>query len=105
MGCFLLLSIAIASETDQRPNSSEKLKKWRRVTLNEYDPPAIATPQSPSTALGNGQEKEIDGGKADPPKIEEGESEVATHLAPMDSDANTVKQHGLDHPAGYVSIR
>ena len=88
------------------PTSSEKLTLWRRVKkFVEYDPPAIATPQSPSTALGNGQEKEIDGGKADPPKIEEGESEVATHLAPMDSDANTVKQHGLDHPAGYVSIR
>ena len=108
VGCFLL-SIAIASETDPRPNSSEKLKHWRRVTLAEYDPPAITTPQSPATALGNGRrrEHENDGGKADLSKIEGGKSEVAvpTHLAPIDSDEKTDKQHGLDHPAGYVSIR
>jgi hypothetical protein len=102
LGCFLLLSIAIASETDPRPNSSEKLKHWRRVTLTEYDPPAMATPQSQATPLGNGHEHEHAGGKADPTKIEQGQSEVAvpTHLAPIDSDAKTDKQHGLDHPAG-----
>jgi len=101
LGCFLLLSIAIASETDPRPNSSEKLKHWRRVTLAEYDPPAMAA------AHGNGHEHENDGGKADLSKIEGGESEVAvpTHLAPIDSDAKTDMHHGLDHPAGYVSIR
>ena len=45
MGCFLL-SIAIASETDPRPNSSEKLKHWRREKRNT-------------------QEDENDGGNAD----------------------------------------
>ena len=59
--CFLD-SVAIASETDPRPNSTEKLKHWRRVKFAEYDPPAIATQQSPPSALGNREEHENDGG-------------------------------------------
>ena len=43
---FFLLSVAIASETDPRPNSSEKLKHWRREKRNT-------------------QEDENDGGNAD----------------------------------------
>jgi len=79
---FFLLSVAIASEIDPRPNSGEKLKHWRQEKMfNEYDPRGIATQQSPASALRNRQEDENDGDKAN-------------------LSARLRQQHGLDHPIG-----
>jgi hypothetical protein len=77
--CFLL-SAAISSETDPWQSSSEKLKHWRVKKLAGYDRPAIATPQSPASALGNRQERQ------------DGCGTVPTYLSRVDSDAGTAGQ-------------
>jgi hypothetical protein len=99
-----LLSAETASEADPRP---QNLKQWRHVKkFAEHDPPVIATPQSPASALGNRQEYENDGGKADLSNREDGEGEfaVAAHLARADSDVDTAGQNGLDHPSVVVHV-
>ncbi len=90
--CFAI-SAAIAREKDPRPNSSEKLKQWRHVKrFAEHEPPAIATPQSRASALGRGQVLENDGGK------------LTRNFTRADSDADTERKHGLDHPTVVVDI-
>ena len=86
-------SVATAREEDPRPNRSEKLKQWRHVKrFAEHEPPAIATPQSLASALGNRQEHENDGGK------------LTRNFTRADSDADTERKHGLDHPAVVIHI-
>ena len=58
----------------------EKLKHWRVKKLAGYDRPAIATPQSPASALGNRQERQ------------DGCGTVPTYLSRVDSDAGTAGQ-------------
>jgi hypothetical protein len=85
--CFAI-SVAIAREKDPRPNSSEKLKQWRHVKrFAEHEPPATATPQSPAL-----QEHENDGEK------------LNRNFPSTDSDADTERKHGLDHPTVVVDI-
>jgi hypothetical protein len=94
-GWFVLaFSVAIAREEDPRPNSSEKLQQWRHVKrFAEHEPPAIATPQSPASALGNRQEHENDGG-----------GKLTRNFTRADSDANIERKDGLDHPAVVIHI-
>ena len=98
LGLFLL-SVAIASEKDPPPTSSEKLKLWRSVKkLVEHDPPAIAT-QS-----GDRQEHEDGGGDLSKSADGAGGVAIPTHLSRVDSDADTAGQHGLEHPAVVVDV-
>jgi hypothetical protein len=73
---------------------------------DEYESPALATPQSPASALGIRQEHQNDSGAVPP------------HLTHADSDADTAGQvwgghvlgegqgmgHGLDHPAVSIDL-
>ena len=78
---YFLLSAAIVCETDPRP-TSEKLEHWPHVKrFAKNDPPAIATPQLPASALGDRQEYKNLGGT------------VPTHRTHANSDADTVGQH------------
>jgi hypothetical protein len=84
---FVLLSAAIAKQTDPRPSSSEKLKHWRieqKSSRNAYT--------FPTSALGKRPQHENDGGT------------VPTHLTPAHSHADTAGQHGLDHLAVFIDL-
>jgi hypothetical protein len=69
--------------------------------FDEYEPPAIATPQSPASALGHLREHENDV----PTHLTQPYSDdVRAHLTQTYSDADTAGQHGLDHPAVFIDF-
>ena len=62
------------------------------MKLAAYDRPAIAKLQSPESDLCNRLEHQNDGGT------------VPTHLTHADTDAGTVGQYDLDHPAIVIDL-
>ena len=86
----------MASETDPRPSSSEKLEHWRQMKkFAQYDPPPIANKQSTPPAVGNRQEHYTYGGKVDLSKSGEVDVFFPTHvIANRDSEGGEGEGEG-----------